>query len=946
MGSSKENSHYETQLSALGQFLQTLHQGETDAALVESTLNYLTTESQAPLIWIGLYAPKEHQIQGVAGRLPSADLQTLKQRFQLAPGDLLEQVIVNQSPIRVVDLAAEVSAGELRKMAQRQKIQGCAILPIRHRDRCLGVVILGWLQWGVAPRSEETLQLSIALKELGAALEQLHKAQKQQQAKRPDESLFPLLDKLRSLPTLDLRLDALVTEMHRFLVPARTCIYFFEASQRTFELKASFTTKGLGASENRQGATAAAIPAREMGGLYQELVKDQTLILDDSPVSFKNDVAHRLFLRGKIKSALIVPIVYQQELKGFLLLEQEQTNAWEEPQIQYVRSMAHLAALVAPLGEMQLAIQQAKTDQSLVTNLVHAIVNEQDWQETLKTFATAFCKHLQADRLLILFYNREQNQFEILHQFSSHNRSVLTGALPSIEALDWELLERSPSAVKIENWAENFKFLSWREALAPVGIQSVLLCNTRLQHPLEGVLLIGQESPRAWTHAEQDIVQVTSQQLGLVLRQWSLQRQHEQQQATTQALQWGLTTLQQIQQIETLQTSAVEMIAQTIQAPLAALITWTPGADVGTLSTVFSRQETWHLTPGIEIPLHQDALIQDILRQDGLVSITRDRLSSSTLTWLTLPDMSQVLAIKLCTTPEQESTGILIVADQANRRWSERYLSVMGTLVSQLAWFRRYLLLTRRLQTQSQALQHLNWYKTQRLEEFRQIITTSLKWIVDQETLTAHQGISPELARSLSQRRYQEALQQLRNLQETITTLNQAEAWQIQPQQDTLLLATLIKRSLERVDGLLQERRLWSQVHNLPEGSPNTLGNLQIRGDTRKIELVLRDLIAAACQRVAIKGRIDIWPRLLDTNWLELSITDNGKMDASLIEDLTAGRASDLLLPSPLDQPPGLNLQICRFFVHQVKGDLTFYQLEDGRVLTRLVLPVEESPRS
>ncbi|WP_052128928.1 ATP-binding protein [Neosynechococcus sphagnicola] len=118
------------------------------------------------------------------------------------------------------------------------------------------------------------------------------------------------------------------------------------------------------------------------------------------------------------------------------------------------------------------------------------------------------------------------------------------------------------------------------------------------------------------------------------------------------------------------------------------------------------------------------------------------------------------------------------------------------------------------------------------------------------------------------------------------------------------------------------------------------MGNLRIQGDGIKIELVLYEVLAAACRRSLPKGRIDIWPRLPEPTWLELSITDNGTIEPRLIADLMSGRSADLLAPSTLDHPPGLHLMICQALLKQMGGELNFYKIEDGRILTRLMLPV------
>jgi nitrogen-specific signal transduction histidine kinase len=73
---------------------------------------------------------------------------------------------------------------------------------------------------------------------------------------------------------------------------------------------------------------------------------------------------------------------------------------------------------------------------------------------------------------------------------------------------------------------------------------------------------------------------------------------------------------------------------------------------------------------------------------------------------------------------------------------------------------------------------------------------------------------------------------------------------------------------------------------------------------------------------------------------LELSITDNGNMDLELLTELYEHTPKDLLAVSSLDQSPGLNLLVCQNLVKQQAGELNFYQLPDGRIVSRLLLPI------
>lgn len=137
---------------------------------------------------------------------------------------------------------------------------------------------------------------------------------------------------------------------------------------------------------------------------------------------------------------------------------------------------------------------------------------------------------------------------------------------------------------------------------------------------------------------------------------------------------------------------------------------------------------------------------------------------------------------------------------------------------------------------------------------------------------------------------------QLQGALAPLPSLIKHEAWQLQANQESMALATLLKRSLGRVERLIKQRQIWSQVHNQ--------ANITLTGDIAKIELVLYELLLAACGRSRPGGRLDIWCQPLEHPWLELSLTDNGAIDPRLLIDLHHREHLDLLAPSTLDHPP------------------------------------------
>ena len=153
----------------------------------------------------------------------------------------------------------------------------------------------------------------------------------------------------------------------------------------------------------------------------------------------------------------------------------------------------------------------------------------------------------------------------------------------------------------------------------------------------------------------------------------------------------------------------------------------------------------------------------------------------------------------------------------------------------------------------------------------------------------------------------------------------------------TMSLAVMLKRALEQVDFLITQKKIWTQLHNQPKG------NLVIGGDIAKIEKILHVLLVFACGRSSIEGRIDLWCRQIGEDLIELSITDYGTVSPDLLQGLHQVKESDPLSQTLLEKPPGLHLAICQKLMLEAGGVLSIYQLEDNRILSRLILPLAGS---
>jgi GAF domain-containing protein len=939
---------YEQQMISLGRVLQSLREENNVEVLIETTLSYLQEQFDHSLIWIALYDPLNHILLGKGGITPSRDTNYLKQRVTLQPGDLLEQVVIEQRSVGISDLRAESRAQKWQEVAAKFNIQGTIILPIRYKQNCLGVALLGSERWGYIVGGEAKARLVMVLGELGAMLYQIEEDLQQKQLKRLDEPLLQLLENLRTLNNFEQKLETVVRTTHEFVSPTRTNIYWFEREKHHFWLRVSnqkLNQAKLPTDKQRETA----ISIQELGDFYYALSVNQVVLIVQED-THKSNFTGQLLQRLQVRSLLAAPIIWQKNLLGFLAVEAKEARIWKQAEQSFVKGAAGLISLVTPTEAMETTIKQIHEDSQLNSQVAKAIYSDDDKVEILRTCGAKVLERFGATRFLLLHYNCDQNNYQVLYQNQIRNRRPFVSTLDHLKELDWQLLQRSTEAVGIDNIEEDLRFFTWRPSLEENGVRSLLISNCSQNRPPDALLLIIKEAHHFWTSQEKELLHVIAQQIGVIVRQWQLHHQTEQQQKILRSFQQCLRILEKnrtadTQPIQELENSALQQIASVLGCPLVLLLSWMPEQKTAQIIPGVIGNNRFGVMTDVLIPIETESLIQWALVTDGLLSLQVDDLPEQTRRWLNGSDIGQILVIALRTSTDCQSTGIVVIADRLERQWSEQSLIAIETLICQFAWFRRHLQITQIFQSTTEQLRQLNWYKHRRLEDIQRTLLQLLS-----------QMYSLGIPSHVTQTRYQQLLSQLDSTTASMTALLQLEQWQLHINQNTLPIASLLKRTLERVENLLKQQKLWVGVHGLgqqvvetkAENSdlllPSTQGlkpqAMVIAGDVVKIELVVYELLLAACHRSVDGGRIDIWCRRLDEQLLEMSITDNGNLDPQLLTELSQEIQKDFFAPSCLNQPPGLHLLICQNLIQQLGGKLHFYQLPDHRVVSRLLLPL------
>jgi GAF domain-containing protein len=950
MGQPKQPIAAEQQILSLGRVLQKLREEDNVDVLIATTIAYLQEQFDYKLVWIALYDRLNHVLLGKGGLTPGNESDFLHQSLVLNPGNLLEQVIIEQRPLGVADLREEHRAQVWQELAKKYAIQGTIILPIRYQNRCLGILLLGSERWGYLVTGEARARLMIVMGELGALLYQHEINYQQQQTKYSEAPLLKLLEKLNSLNNLDRKLEAVVAATHQFISPNRTNVYWFERQGSYFWCRMSNQMVNMGRVTHSQ-PSAIGITVQELSDFYYALAMNQIVWIGDSRSSLNSNFTGKLLARLRVRSLLAAPIIWQKDLLGFLAVESNKPRIWTDADQKFVQGAAGFVSLIAPTDNMEKSIKQIQEDAQLTNQVAQAIYSQHHLQDTLYNCATRVLERLAVNRFLLLQFNSDENHYQIFYQSQLHRRPLIF-TLHALTEIDIKLLQRTDTAIEVENLDEDLRFFHWRPPFLKNNIHSLLICNCTQDRFPGTLLIITHDTHHSWTTLEKELVWTVSQQLGVMMHQWQMQTLGEEQQKILRASQqcWQSLTQFPIEKTQT-EIAALKEIASILACPLAVILAWSPGQYRAEIIPGVITNSQFGIDMDASIFIHNEVLIQWAIAQKNYLILGVDDLPLETRKWLNGASIGQVLVMALRTSSDQEATGVVLMAAHHGCSWSQQSLSAVETLISQLAWFRRHKQTIQTLDAKAQELRQLNWYKHRRLEEIQRTARLLIGQINDL-------GIPDS---DLTKTHYQQLLRQLDHTTAAINGLLKLEEWQLHISAGTMPVTSLLKRSLDRIDSLLKHKKLWVGVHGLGKGSdekesPKTFSYLKdlpnlgyqasmaIAGDIVKIELVLHELLVAAYHRAHKGGRIDIWCRRLDEHTLDLSITDNGMIEPQLLAALNQASPKDILAPSILNHPPGLHLQICKNLMQQMQGELHFYQLPDNRVVSRLLLLIKSEP--
>ncbi|MGI8933208.1 MAG: GAF domain-containing protein, partial [Phormidesmis sp.] len=596
----------------LSQVLPAIWEAETLERSIQTALEAIQAEFGYSLLWMGLYDRFNHKLttRGVLTQGPRRFSHT---SLSLHPGDVLEQVIMRQRPMVIADIRAESRAGAWARIATLFELQGTVVLPIQRRGLCFGLMVLCSRQWGATPGILENSTLLAINNALAEAIHQNALEQQRQQTKQPAKPLLALLGSLDNLSGLDARLQLVAEETQKF-VGAPVSIYWLELRGRNFWCR-------VGKLKGKPNAT---LPVSEVQTLYQSLCAEEMVAFGEIEGSLKASMASRLMQHLSAQSLMAAPIVYHNELQGFISVEGANPRIWSEVEKEYVQGVARLIGLAMPIAEMDAALSQVKSDHLLSAGVTRSIHSDRDWQHVLGLCVEQLAARIGTDQLLVLSANLERGGFDLCYR-TGHDVGRAEHWLP-LDTVDEKMLKRAHSPVSIESLSNDLKFAVWRSHFQTMGVESLLVSSTSPGRLPEGLIIVTDKIDRRWSQTERELLQTLSRQIGLILHQWQLQRQTDQQAQLHETFQWGMRSLQRLSHLDHLDQSATRHIAQLLHVPLVAIITWENGEAFAKASHALVQNKSFQLDTNRHISVETDAMLNWAVSTEGLLALRLEDL--------------------------------------------------------------------------------------------------------------------------------------------------------------------------------------------------------------------------------------------------------------------------------------------------------------------------------
>ncbi|MEO1134755.1 MAG: GAF domain-containing protein, partial [Cyanobacteria bacterium J06639_1] len=558
--------------------------------------------------------------------------------------------------------------------------------------------------------------------------------------------------------------------------------------------------------------------------------------------------------------AFKAPLLFEGRLLGFLLVTSPQSRAWSDPEQKFVTGAAQYLALVEPLEEARSRLFDLNRSQSIRSSVARSIYSQTDWELTLRQAADNLAHQLNATTCLMLVYAPEIQGFRLQPSSAIKGTRTFNSTFGPLSQADWLELWHVDDAVASEDYPNDLRLTSWSAELTAGGVRSLLAAHTGLsdaenvsERPVEAIVVVGYEEPRAWTSDERYAVRAVARQLGVAFRQWELVQSQTGQTRITNALSVLLKSLLGSHSEDELFRNTQHALTVLLDAPLVGIFNRTLMKANGRVRAGFIHASyqgegfAVSADPKTEFAFDSDPLVQASFQSAGPVSFAADQLSDATQVWLDAPNLGQVTAIACMPLPPGpiDWASIIVVGAEAERHWQPYHLMAIERVRLAFCSTLSRLYDARAYSLRVGELSQLNWFKHRYLTYFQAGIASGWR------QLKKVMPPAEEREGAAQWDRISEVTQGLREMSTHAGPLVKQEYWYVRTGNHRVSLTKLIRRTLLRLQPQIERSKLWSRVH----GETNVI----IRGDLGRLEMILSELIALAIHRSKSGGRLEVW---------------------------------------------------------------------------------------
>ena len=925
---STERTGYEQRLVALQAVLEQIRLQQQIAPLLGLALEFIQATFSYPLIWIATYDSGKRELTGVQGAMPKSEKPAwAHQGLKVLPGDYFDQVLLTGKPAVIANLKKDQRAGQWQDVARRTEIEGALIFPLWHQEQPYGLILMGSHHWGGNPRPEEMTHLSILSAALGAALQNL-----QPQGQSPGQfhqALQAAISELTLISGFEERLGVILKSLHQALAPTQTSLYWLDTHQQCFWQRLFYRPDMSKRSRGKKSASIE-VPLSDVQHFYQALRTESFVAVSEIHGAVTTKAPARLMHQMKRRSLLSAPVMINQQFCGFLAVEGAEPRVWQDQEKQLIQAFAQLSCLASPtVMEEGLSSLSDGSHDRFIVQILQSATQTQDWAQTQQQIMEQVCLYLQSQWMAVVSADMQTGHFQIIHQIHTPQLKPSQEIFQPLSEVDKNMMRRHGRAIAIDDRADDLRLLAWKPKLDALGLQSLLFAHTMQDQQLDQILLVGGLNPRVWTAADGELLDRVCEALKAGREQQHIQLENQQQQTLNTIVQESLLRQDQATKPKHLIKASLEGMVEVLSVPAAAVVLWEAGQ--AEIAACIASPPDFDLVQHTPIDMAQDDLLQSLLTSLGpphikegafenILAVPVQDITPETRVWLNGRALGQVLALPILENDRHQPLGAVIFCDAFRPGidaypWETRLVEGAAMLARHLAGRYRSMVSLKRNRKQLESLNCLSWY------QYRQIEYQCQTAVTQQQKLSNH-GVESSTAQKL--------LSQSQAAIESIEKLMQADRGQFHLDEASLPVASLLKQSMARIETLANQRQLWTQVHNLTSSSTTP-------GVNPKLEQVLNELLLAACYRSKAGQRIDIWCRLANAQWLEIAITDYGIVNPQMVADLRINDPESLTLQSP----PGQHLRACKTLMKRLGGQLEVVQLDDGRVLSRLLLPLK-----